>query len=285
MEDFFSPLIDYVIEVGSITASQLFILLGPGILLTLLMYYISEALRNQSVYLFGHDFWVYFTFIGVMIHELGHAVFALLFGHRIVSIKLFDPDPYTGVLGYVYHTYDRDNPYQVIGNFFIGIGPIILGPLVIFFSSKLLIGDHLFSPMSNLTITTSTISSLESALAFLREVSANALQMVSSIFILENFADWKFYLFLYIIFAIGTHIKLSRPDIQGAWVGFVAFVGLIFIINLITLWIGDLSTEYVVLISQSYSFFYAIMIFTMILCALLMLVLGGVMVAKRAINS
>jgi hypothetical protein len=278
-------MVAYLLQVGTLTASQVFILLGPGILLALIMYYISEILRNQSVSLFGYNFWVYFTSIGIMIHELGHAIFAVLFGHRIIDIKLFSPNPSTGTLGYVYHVYKRDNLYQVIGNFFIGIGPIILGSLVIFFSSKYLIGDHLFSPLSGLSITTSTISSLENALGFLQEVYANALQMVSSIFVLENFTDWKFYVFLYLIFAIGTHVKLSGPDLQSAWLGLVAFVGLVFVLNLFTLWIGDLATEYVILISKSYSFFYAIMLFTIVLSVLLILLFAVLMVAKRAISS
>ncbi|MGO0916500.1 hypothetical protein ACTPEM_26060, partial [Clostridioides difficile] len=36
-----------------------------------------------------------------------------------------------GILGYVSHSYKKDNLYQSIGNFFIGIAPIIGGTIMI----------------------------------------------------------------------------------------------------------------------------------------------------------
>jgi transposase InsO family protein len=35
--------------------------------------------------------------------------------HRIVEIEFFKPDPNTGTLGYVYHKWNRSNPWQVLG--------------------------------------------------------------------------------------------------------------------------------------------------------------------------
>jgi hypothetical protein len=68
---------------------------------------------------------------------------------------------------------------------------------------------------------------------------------------------------------------------RSAWKGFVALVGLVFVINLVTLWSSDFATKYVVLISQTYSFFYAIMIFTMVLSVLLILLFMTLGVMKR----
>jgi hypothetical protein len=36
--------------------------------------------------------------------------------------------------------------------------------------------------------------------------------------------DWRFYLFLYVAFSVGSSITLSKADVEGAWKGFVAFV-------------------------------------------------------------
>jgi len=284
MENLLDLIVDYLVKVGAITVSQVFILLGPGLILALIMYYISEILRKQSVSIFGHDFWVYFTFIGTVIHEIGHAIFAIIFGHRLTDVKLFSPNSVSGTLGSVSHSYDDRNLYHLIGNFFIGIGPIILGSIVIFYSAKYLIGDYLFLPMSDLHIDPSILSSFDNIWMFIKEVYSNASRVFSSLFEIENFRNWKFYFFIYIIFAVGTHVKLSASDIEGAWKGFIALVGLIFGINLISMWIGDLSTKYVNLISQSYSFFYAIMTFTIILSVLFIILLTVIILIRGAIN-
>lgn len=59
--------------------------------------------------------------IGTPIHELSHLIAALLFGHRIVGIKLFSWN--SGA--YVSHSYNKHSAFQVAGNFFIAIAPFV----------------------------------------------------------------------------------------------------------------------------------------------------------------
>jgi len=264
METMLTDITGYLILVVSTTFSQLFILLGPGLILALVMNFVSDFARNRASDVFGDRFFIYFTAPGTIIHELGHAIFALIFGHEIAEIKLFSPDEY-GTLGYVHHRYKSGNLYQNIGNFFIGIGPIILGSLVIFFAARYTVGNEIFAPLSDIQISFQTFSSFQNLGSFLGDVLQHALQVIAALFDLENFSNIWFYVFVYLVFSIGMHMKLSGSDLASAWSGFALVITLFFLFNLVTLWMGEFSTEYITLFSRTYSFFYAYMLFAIIL--------------------
>ncbi len=87
--------------------------------------------RRLFVYLMGNGAGraavIATSVIGTPIHELGHAVMCLLFGHKITDMALWQPADKSGTLGYVTHAYNPKNPYHILGNLFIGIGPIFSG--------------------------------------------------------------------------------------------------------------------------------------------------------------
>ncbi len=67
--------------------------------------------------------WRYFWFVlmapGIIVHELSHAVFCLLFGVKIYKINLLS---YNKVAGYVVHA----EPTRFLPSFFISFGPLII---------------------------------------------------------------------------------------------------------------------------------------------------------------
>jgi hypothetical protein len=274
MESIIQELINYIIKVGITTFNQLFILLGPVLILALIMYYVSKFVQFKISDVLGPRVYIYgFKILGTPVHEIGHALFAILFGHRIIEIELFKPDPVSGSIGYVYHSWDKDNIYQSIGNFFIGIGPVVLGSIVIFLSTHFLLGPAVLEPINAIEVNSDTFSSLGNFWAFLQQTYPITRTLLSSLFTLENLANWKFYIFLYIAISIGTSITLSPSDIHGAALGFGALIAIIFAFNLFTLWLGDFAQEYIISISELYGFFYAIMIFVLVLELLLAAVL------------
>ena len=75
------------------------------------------------------------------LREVGHAVVAILFWHRVSDVcflNLHDPN---GELGYVEHSYNPRNPIALLGNFFYALAPLLVGLLVIFAIFTLCFGN------------------------------------------------------------------------------------------------------------------------------------------------
>ncbi|RRK10646.1 hypothetical protein D1831_06175 [Lactiplantibacillus garii] len=93
---------------------------------------INRRSKANLVNHFGINSQVYCGFLGIILHEISHLILAIIFRHGIQSVQLLKrphlhPDTDAGddlAMGYVNHTWNRHDPYQVIGNLFIGVAPI-----------------------------------------------------------------------------------------------------------------------------------------------------------------
>ena len=189
----------------------LFLLIGvlPWIAVALVMQLLSNSIRKSLAKIFGIQGYIYLTAPGVMIHEIGHAVFCLIFRHKIVEMKLFSPEE-DGTLGYVNHSYNPNSFYQRIGNFFIGTGPIWFGVAVLCLISWLLL--------------------------------PNAMQ-ISDFFSLNFWGRWQSYIWLYLALTISSHITLSPPDLAGSVDGGIAIMATALMGFLLLGWCGDWENE------------------------------------------
>ncbi|HNX57819.1 MAG TPA: hypothetical protein PKK43_01880, partial [Spirochaetota bacterium] len=98
------------------TAGQIIWLLGLVFVFGFILYLLARMTRTTYGKSVGSKLDIIVTgWIGTPVHELGHAAFCLIFGHRITDMKLYDPDPSDGTIGYVCHSYNN-SPYQKIGN-------------------------------------------------------------------------------------------------------------------------------------------------------------------------
>jgi hypothetical protein len=226
------------------TLTQIAIFLVPGLVLTLVMNYTSTLMQRRALATIGKGWFLgLFGWLGTVVHELGHALFCVIFRHKITAMKLFDPDPETGTLGYVEHTYDSSNIYQLVGNFFIGIGPILLGTTLIYILLFLLLGLNPFNFVTNVDLAMPHIYSWGVLTTIFQTFWTSSTGLISEIFSGNNLSTWQLYLLIYLAFAIGSSITLSPSDIKGTLKGLSVILILVFIFNLATVWAGDLTSN------------------------------------------
>lgn len=129
--------IDILKIVGMVLLALLIIpMLAAGLISVL-----TTRANTKLLSRFGERTPLILGWFGVIVHELSHALMAIIFRHQIDQIKLlqnpFSKD-HNGRLGYVSHAWDPTSRYQTIGNFFIGMAPIFGVSLVMWLITKLL---------------------------------------------------------------------------------------------------------------------------------------------------
>ena len=168
-------------------------------------------------------------FIGTPIHELSHAAMCVLFFHKIDEIKLFQIDTESGVLGYVKHSYNKKNLYQQLGNYFIGVAPVMLGSVILFFAIKWLLPATSAS-IDRLIGGLASIQGKGQSLQIFEYLPSVSFEMIKTIF--TNIPAVGLWLvFLVICMCIALHMNLSGADIKGSLVALPLLILLIAIVN------------------------------------------------------
>jgi len=239
----------YVLKVILSTFLQIIILLGPLLILAVLMNLVSKQTKKYSFLLFGTKTYLYiFGWLGVSIHELGHALFCILFKHKIEKMVLFQPNGTGGALGYVNHSYNKNSIYQNIGNLFIGIGPILLGSILLYVITYYLYGFKI--EMEAIDFKKIIVFDLYAVKLFANTAMQQLNAFLFNVFYGNTSTWWKSLIFIYCLYAIGSSITLSKPDVYGASLGFIFFLIILFLFNLITLWIGAFTLSFFLILSK-----------------------------------
>ena len=164
--------------------------------------------------------------VGTPIHELSHALMCVLFGHNITDIQLYNPKSDDGTLGHVSHTYNKKNIYHQIGNFFIGIAPVLLGGGVVILLLSLLLPDAFDVISSQIEALSDNNLGTLPILEFL----AFILTAILEIFSFANFSAWQGWVFIILALMIATHMEMSGSDIKSGLRGlmFLLIIMLLF---------------------------------------------------------
>lgn len=149
--------------------------------------------------------------VGTPLHECAHALFCVIFGHKINEIKLFQINSADGTLGYVNHSYNPKNIYQKIGNFFIGVAPIIVISAVLYLLAYLLMPEFVAQINSGFQIS--------DFVSNIGNVIENLFEVLRSFFSCAR--TWQWWVFITAGIFLALHMNLSKADIQGAAGGIV----------------------------------------------------------------
>ncbi|WP_078546700.1 hypothetical protein [Litchfieldia alkalitelluris] len=189
--------------------------------------------RHSNAYLiraFGPRGVLVTAWIGTPVHEIGHLIQCLLWGHRVTRVRLLQINQPNGVLGYVEHQYNQKSIYHQVGNFFIGIGPILSG------IGSLMIAMYLLIPETH-ELFTSYIqqhASFENlGIEALKTAGGAFITLCTSLFSFNNLINPLFWIFLIIAICISSHTALSKEDIRGSAKGLLTIFFLLVFINII----------------------------------------------------
>lgn len=227
------------------------LMVGSWSLLGLLMDKIESLNNKYILYTWGKAGIIITGVIGTIIHELGHLLMCLLFRHRVIEVKLFKPfsSLSDGVLGYVSHSYNKNSIYQQIGNFFIGIAPLVMGTITIFMSFRFLLPQS----YSSFIISLNLVSIEEkTAFEFISLIVVNLTSLLNTIFNISNIQTVNFWIFILLMYCISTHMSLSSADLKNSFVGLMSIFFLCLGISIVSIVIGyDITQLYSLLIQYN----------------------------------
>ncbi len=190
------------------TALPLGTALGAIALAAVVLHLLERVTTDTMMAGFGRSSVVLFTaWLGTPVHELSHAILCPVFGHRIIELRLFKLSTEDGTLGYVKHSFTPGRLWPELGNFFIGIAPLVGGSLVLWLAMVGLFPEIALQLDGDLT-----------------SVGRQVLALATSAF------DWRLGLFAYVVLCVGGHMAPSGADLRGALKGFFLALGLTVIV-------------------------------------------------------
>ena len=148
-------------------------------------------------------------YIGTPVHELSHALMCVLFGHTITKMKMINSDK-------------RSKTLHQIGNYFIGVSPILAGGAVV----MLFVWLFMTEMLSRLTGEMGGLLGIEDALRMLDKAW-------DTLFAKENFDNIRYWLALLFSVTVVIHMEISSSDIRSGLRGLLCLSVMLLVTDLI----------------------------------------------------
>jgi len=183
---------------------------------------VSKLISTTYYKIFGRKGIWLTGWIGVPVHELSHALFCLLFRHKITKISLFQPGKDQNV-GFVMHSFNQKSLYQSIGNFFISFAPVFAAPLLaaalyFFLVDKNLPGNEILSPDF----------SWRAIVVFAKEMQSLLIA-----------GGYQSLIWIYLAVCLAAHMNLSTEDLQVSLKGGLIVVLLLYPLLCVFFYFGN----------------------------------------------
>ena len=217
----------YLIYVGQLLGLTLGVMIVCGL--------VAWFARQVFMYFVGNSATAVFyasSVVGTPVHELGHALMCIPFGHRITDMKLLMmPSRRSRTLGYVEHSHNTKNPWAVFGNLFIGFGPIFSGLGVM-----ILVLTLCFPTQWNAYLDTSR--TLVESGASVQESLSSVFSLLFSLF--DRFQEdaLRSVIGMIIILSVSQHITLSLADLRGCVTALLMYTGIVVVFAGVTMVLG-----------------------------------------------
>lgn len=246
------------------TLVMVLVLLSPFIVFAIVIHWLELAIQFRLSQRFGWKAVLWTGWLGTPIHELSHVAMCWLFRHKVDEIELFEPDRESGRLGYVKHSFRKGNWYEELGNVFIGVAPLVGGSLAL---AALLL---MFYPEAAAAAVDSArdanLGTGEEPTSAVGQVLGSVWAISQELLLWSHFFTIKFWVFLYLVLCVGSHMAPSGSDYRGALRGVLLF-GTIVVATALVL--ALLKTDVSNFISQAVGLLspvFAVFGLTMVLC-------------------
>lgn len=183
------------------------LLLGlPFVVFAAAIHFLERGIQKNLAERFGWKSVLWTGWLGTPIHELSHLLMCLVFRHRIEGVAFFEPDPTQRQLGYVRHSWRKGNWFEELGNAFIAVAPLLGGSLVLLLLLQLFYPESIPAILNpHLAAGTDVFSQIHKSV---KAVFAHVLRP-------DNLVTVRFWVFLYLVLSVGSHMAPSWNDYQG----------------------------------------------------------------------
>ena len=203
--------------------------IGPSVvfilILSVVLYLVTKYVNIFLFKMVGSTIFHAIASIGVIIHESSHFVACYLFNHRVTEVQFFSVDRYTNTLGFVRHQYRVDSIFQIVGNFFIGIAPLIGGGLMLF-----LLFEFVFNSLflnEQLSLATAAMSNSNGLTSYLEAFVHSLPTLSTAIWLDLNSNPLMTSMCIVMCGSIALHMFPSGKDLESSAVGIIALLLLI----------------------------------------------------------